>query len=102
MQRLFVGRHGRDNKERYNEYLLPEGVDDAHRMAERLKNLGIGRRTILLSSSAPRAVETAGIIKVDLQAPTLVRSPFVFRAEIIPSRSKTCGALRPMCSPHVA
>jgi len=77
MERLFIGRHGRVN---VDGSLLPEGIDDAHKMAERLRDFGISRRAILLSSTSPHAVATAEIIKLDLTIPTMVRSPFIYKA----------------------
>jgi phosphohistidine phosphatase SixA len=78
MQRLFIGRHGRDNYETGG--LLPEGEADAQDMAKRLREFGVGRGVILLSSDRLRTVQTAEIIKRELAAPTIVRSPFIRKA----------------------
>ena len=76
MKRLFVGRRGRVDGE---GNLIAEGHSDGHEMAATLRGFGISRHTILVSSIAPRAVQTTGIIKVDLGIPTVVSGPFITR-----------------------
>lgn len=74
MRGLYVGRHGHVDT---NRSLSSEGIDDAHSMAERLRDWGILHQGVVLSSLADRALRTAGIIKDDLGIPTLIRSEFI-------------------------
>ncbi len=74
-ENFFVARHG-DYDEDTDE-LTETGRSEASAVARQLSGLGLGRRTILLASVMPRAVEAAGIIKEDLGASVLVRSPYI-------------------------
>jgi broad specificity phosphatase PhoE len=84
MQRLFVGRHGRIDKKDEDQALSEEGIGDAHSMAGQLRAADLAPNSIILSSLADRVLQTAGIIKVDLGIPTLVRSPFIEKVGLHP------------------
>ena len=81
MKRLYVARHGRvDYSGDYNRQLSLEGIQDAHSIAEQLRRDGFTPAGIIMSSVAPRALDTAQIVRQDLRVPTLVSSSFVTRA----------------------
>lgn len=59
-QTLMV-RHGRYRSGRTEE-LIEDGVGDSEHARDKLIQRGIGRGAVLLSSTAPRALQTAAII----------------------------------------
>jgi phosphohistidine phosphatase SixA len=81
MNRLFVGRHGRvDRDGDFSDHEMPltdAGKADAHAMAEKLRGYGLSPRSIIMSSLTVRTQDTAGIIKDDLDIPTLVNDKFI-------------------------
>jgi phosphohistidine phosphatase SixA len=74
MRNLFVARHGRINVARE---LADEGREDAHRIAARLKEAGEFVGGIILSSTVPRALDTAHIVRTDLGLPRLFKSDYI-------------------------
>jgi phosphohistidine phosphatase SixA len=83
MERLLVGRHA----------TVGDGIEEAHSMADWLRQKDITPRAIILSSIAQRAIQTASIIRLDLQLPTLVTSELLYGAGQHPEIVRDLGHL---------
>lgn len=85
MNRLFLGRHGRDKYDDVLEksVLSPDGMADSHRLVDRLREAEF-TQGIILSSPIERALATARIVRHELGVPTLVRSEMIAKAGLHP------------------
>ena len=60
---IYLVRHGKDG---YDGNLTPEGIEQSEYARDTLLEVGLGTKALLLSSNAPRALQTAGIIGLGL------------------------------------
>ena len=76
MENLFVIRHGNYSKENGN--LTSFGQDQIGILTNKIKNLSLGTNAVIITSTAPRALQTSDIIRNILSIPDIVREPFIW------------------------
>jgi phosphohistidine phosphatase SixA len=70
---VYLLRHGRAE----TDSLTPQGIEDSHIASKMLIAKGLGGRAVVLSSSEPRAYQTAKIIAEDLDVLPVLKSRYM-------------------------